>query len=112
LTDDKNDKKWANELSVKCGVEPRFLQLALEELKESCGADSTTSKEIVEELTTTCHFDEKELREFIKEVSKNCPMDIKKLKRQVEDAHGDRDTVYNAIENISGSDLRKRQGAI
>jgi hypothetical protein len=110
LIDDKNDKKWANKLSVKCGVEPRFLQLALEELKESCGADSTTSKEIVEELTTTCHFDKKELGEFIKEVSKNCPMDIKKLKKQVEDAHGDRDTVYNSIQNVSGTDLRSRQG--
>ena|SRR5208337_65744 len=105
-----NDKKWAENLSVKCGVEPRFLELALEELKESCGADSLTSKEIVEELTTTCHFDKKELTEFIKEVSKSCPVDIKKLKKIVEDAHGDRSTVYNAIENISGTDLRRREG--
>jgi len=107
LTD---DKKWAEDLSVKCGVEPRFLQLAIEELKESCGADSRTSKEIIEELTTTCHFDEKELKEFIKEVAKNCPIDLKKLRNQIEDAHGDRETVYNSIENVSGTDYRSRQG--
>jgi len=105
-----DDKKWAKNLSVKCGVEPKFLELALEEMKESCGADSSTSKGIIEELTTTCHFDEKELREFIKEVSKNCPIDIKKLRKEVEDAHGDRDTVYNSIQTVSGGDLRSRQG--
>jgi len=35
-------------------------------------------------------------------------MDIKKLKDHIEDAHGDRDTVYNSIENVSGTDLRSR----
>ena len=112
MIDDKNDKKWANELSVKCGVEPKFLQLAIEELKESCGADSTTSKEIVEELTTTCHFDQKELKEFIKEVSKNCPMDIRKLKKGIDDAEGKRDAAYEAIYSQSGTDLRSRERTI
>jgi hypothetical protein len=32
------------------------------------------------------------------------------LKEQVEDAHGDRDTVYNSIQNVSGTDFRTRQG--
>jgi hypothetical protein len=105
------DEKWAKKLSLKCGVEPRFLQLAVEEMKESCGADSKTSKEIVAELTTTCHLDKKELMEFIKEVSKNCPMDIKELHKEIQLAEGSKDKAFQAI-NKGDTDLRRRSGAV
>jgi len=105
----QSDEKWAKQLSLKCNVEPRFLQLAVEELKESCGADSRTSKEIIEELTTTCHLDEKELREFIKEVAKNCPLDIKELHKEVTNAEGSKEKAFQAVQTVMGdTDLRKR----
>jgi hypothetical protein len=100
LTD---DKKWAKELSLKCAVEPKFLELALEELKESCGADSKTSKEIMEELTTTCHLNQKELIGFIKEVARNCPLDVKELHRQITEANGKKELAREAIYKVSGS---------
>lgn len=107
------DEKWAKKLSLKCGVEPRFLQLAVEEMKESCGADSKTSKEIIAELTTTCHLDKKELMEFIKEVSKNCPMDIKELHKEIQLAEGSKAKAFQAIDKAVGdTDLRRRSGAV
>jgi hypothetical protein len=103
------DEKWSKQLSLKCGVEPRFLQLALEELKESCGADSRTSKEIIEELTTTCRFSEKDLREFVKDVAKNCPLDIKELHKEIINADGQKEKAFQAVQNVVGdTDLRKR----
>jgi hypothetical protein len=109
LTALQSDDKWAKQLSLKCSVEPKFLQLALEELKESCGADSKTSKEILEELTTTCHLNEKELREFVKEVAKNCPMDMKELHREITSAEGSKEKAFQAVQTVVGdTDLRKR----
>jgi hypothetical protein len=103
------DEKWSKQLSLKCGVEPRYLQLALEELKESCGADSKTSREIIEELTTTCHLNEKELREFVKEVAKNCPVDFKELHQEITRAEGKKAEAFEAIQNVvGGTDIRKR----
>ena len=105
------DEKWSKQLSLKCGVEPRFLQLTLEELKESCGADSRTSREIIEELTTSCRFNEKDLREFVKDVAKNCPIDIKELHKEIVKADGQKEQAFRAVQTVMGdTDLRKRSG--
>ena len=113
MNDVTEDEKWAKKLSLKCGVEPKFLQRAVEEIKESCGADSKTSREIIAELTTTCHLDKKELMEFVKEVAKNCPMDIMELHKEIQKAEGSKDIAFRAINKVSGdTDIRKRSGAI
>jgi hypothetical protein len=105
----QSEDKWARQLSLRCGVEPKFLQLALEELRESCGADSKTAKDIIEELTTTCHLSEKELREFVKEVAKNCPVDMKQLHKEITKAEGSKDKAFEAVQTVVGdTDLRKR----
>ena len=98
LAERKEQKKWAKELSVNCGVSPSVLEFALEELSESCYPDSATSKKVVEELTISCHLNEEELKKFIADVAKNCPMDVKKLHEKIVQAEGDKDLAFKAID--------------
>jgi hypothetical protein len=90
-------EKWAQNLSSECGVEPKVLQFAMEELKETCYGDANTAKKIVEELTLSCGFKKEDLEKFIKEVSKNCPMDIKKLQEEVAKAEGEKARAFEAV---------------
>lgn len=93
-----DQKKWAKELSTKCGVDPKVLEFAIEELSESCGGDAPTSKKVIEELTTSCHLNEEELRKFVKNVSKNCPMDVKRLHAEIVEAEGRKEEAFKAID--------------
>jgi len=90
-------KKWAKKLSATCGLDPKILETAMEELSESCYGDSRTAQKVIEELTMECRLNKEELSKFIKDVSKNCPIDIKKLHKEVNEAEGNKESAFEAI---------------